>query len=64
MDDLGELFGRSAAMETVRESLRRLVARQQSGRRLQHRWGSKTFFREMNMALWLSKAEADLQRLP
>jgi DNA-binding NtrC family response regulator/tetratricopeptide (TPR) repeat protein len=34
MDDLGELFGQSAAMETVRESLRRLVARQQPGRRL------------------------------
>ncbi|HSD25250.1 MAG TPA: sigma-54 dependent transcriptional regulator, partial [Solirubrobacterales bacterium] len=34
MDDLDELFGQSPAMETVRESIRRLVARQQPGRRL------------------------------
>lgn len=34
MDELDELFGQSPAMETVRESIRRLVARQQPGRRL------------------------------
>jgi transcriptional regulator with AAA-type ATPase domain/tetratricopeptide (TPR) repeat protein len=34
MDELDELFGQSPAMETVRETIRRLVARQQPGRRL------------------------------
>lgn len=34
MDELAELLGQSVAMETVRETIRRLVTRQQSGRRL------------------------------
>ena len=34
MDELAELFGQSAAMAAVRETIRRLVARQQPGRRL------------------------------
>ena len=34
MDGLAELFGQSAAMEAVRETIRRLVARQQAVRRL------------------------------
>jgi transcriptional regulator with AAA-type ATPase domain/tetratricopeptide (TPR) repeat protein len=34
MGDLDELLGGSTAMETVRETIRRLVARQQPGRRL------------------------------
>jgi transcriptional regulator with AAA-type ATPase domain len=34
MGDLDDLFGESTAMETVRETIRRLVARQQPGRRL------------------------------
>jgi DNA-binding NtrC family response regulator/tetratricopeptide (TPR) repeat protein len=34
MDGLNELFGQSVPMEAVRETIRRLVARQQPGRRL------------------------------
>ena len=34
MDDLSKLLGQSAAMESVRETVRRLIARQQVGRRL------------------------------
>jgi len=34
MDDLSRLLGQSTAMESVRETIRRLIARQQVGRRL------------------------------
>src|SRR5262245_44859072 len=34
MDELGELLGESATMQVVRETLRRLLARQSAGQRL------------------------------